>query len=108
ERALEREWREELAVGAAGVVPYGFTVDERPGKHVTLLFFRVRGLLGVPSPVGCDAVRWCVADEARLLALPPADRPILERLIQEGRGRFLDTEDEETPALLRRAEECEG
>jgi len=91
-----------------GPLPYAFTIDERPEKHVTLLFFRVRGLLGAPAPVGCDALRWCAADEARLLALPSADRPVLDRLLLEGGGRFLDTEDAETPSLLERAEENEG
>ncbi|HEV8269394.1 MAG TPA: NUDIX domain-containing protein [Thermoanaerobaculia bacterium] len=108
ESALVREWREELAVTAAGLVPYGFGVDARPERHVTLLFFKIRALLGAPQPVGCEAFRFSPAEEARLLALPPADQPILARLIAEGRGSLLDTEDSDTPDLLDLADESEG
>lgn len=62
EAALAREWREELGVSIAGLTPFAFTTEERPD-----------------------------ANEARLLAMPPADLPALERLLAEGLGSFLDT-----------------
>jgi 8-oxo-dGTP diphosphatase len=99
EDALAREWREEMGVTPAGPVPYAFA---REGP-VTLLFFRVRGLVGTPSPVGCAGVRWCGAAEASLLAMPPADAPVLARLLGDGAGAFPDTEDAETPRLLAEA-----
>jgi len=73
EDALVREWIEELDATPAGPVPDGFARD----GDVTLLFFRVRGLLGEPRPKGCAAVRWCGAVEAGLLAMPPADAATL-------------------------------
>ena len=99
EDALAREWSEELDALPAGLVPEGFARD----GDVTLLFFRVRALLGEPRPVQCEAVRWCRADEARLLAMPPADGPAIERLASS--GAFRDTEDSGTPGLLGEARE---
>ena len=100
EEALAREWVEELDAFPAGLVPDGFARD----REVTLLFFRVRALLGEPRPKQCEAVRWCPADEARLLAMPPADGPVVERLAGDG-NLFRDTEDAGTPALLAEARE---
>jgi 8-oxo-dGTP diphosphatase len=100
EAALEREWAEELDVKPAGLVPDGFGRD----GDVILLFFRVRALLGEPRPKGTAAVRWCEAAEARLLAMPPADRAALERLAP-GTEPFPDTEGAETPAFLEEARE---
>jgi 8-oxo-dGTP diphosphatase len=99
EEALAREWLEELDVLPAGLVPDGFARD----GDVVLLIYRVRALLGDPRPRQCEAVRWCRSDEALLLAMPPADRPVVERLAED--GRFRDTEDAGTPALLDEARE---
>jgi mutator protein MutT len=101
EDALVREWREEMAVTPAGPVPYSFARDGR----LTLLFFRVRGLVGTPAPVGCAGVRLCEGGEASLLAMPPADAPVVARLLAEGGGAFRDTADAETPRLLVEARE---
>ncbi|HUM02697.1 MAG TPA: NUDIX domain-containing protein [Thermoanaerobaculia bacterium] len=100
EEALVREWGEELDATPAGLEPDGFARD----GDVTLLFFRVRALLGDPRPKGCAAVRWCDAAEARLLAMPPADGALAARLA-EGPGGFRDSGGPETPALLAAARE---
>lgn len=106
EEALVREWREELDATPLGPVPFDFATDSAavPGGergHVTLLFFRVRGLAGTPRPRGVDAVRWCAAEEARLLATPPLDAAVLARLAAENGGTFRDTGDAEGRALAR-------
>ena len=100
EEALVREWVEELDATPAGLEPDGFARD----GDVTLLFFRVRALLGNPRPKGCAAVRWCDAVEARLLAMPPADVAFVARLAT-GPGGFCDTGGPETTALLEAARE---
>jgi 8-oxo-dGTP diphosphatase len=110
EEALAREWREELDAIPLGAVPFDFGTESglvpgRSRRHVTLLFFRVRGLRGTPSAKGVEAVRWCPADEARLLATPPADAPVLARLAAEGGGAFRDTGDAEGRALALEAAE---
>jgi len=101
EEALVREWKEELGATPAGALPYAFAHDGR----LTLLFYLVRGLLGEPEPKGCAAVRWCDAAEARLLAMPRADEPIVRRLAEDGGGAFRDTADAGTPLLLAEARE---
>lgn len=106
EDALVREWREEMDVTPVGLTPFTFstTAGAAPGdssQHVTLLFFEVNGLLGEPRAVTVDAVRWCPAEEARLLPTPPLDAPALARLMANGGGAFLDTESDEGRDLAR-------
>ena len=63
-----------------GLAPHGFARD----GAVTLLFFRVRALRGVPEPLGCAAVRFCDPREALALAMPPADAPVVAALAADG------------------------
>lgn len=102
--ALAREWREELGVEVLGAEPETFAVEERTSGPLTLLFFRVLGLAGEPRPIHGEALRWSAAEEALLLATPPADAPVLRRLLRDGGGRFVTTErasDEERRVLAR-------
>jgi 8-oxo-dGTP diphosphatase len=106
EDALVREWREEMDVTPVGLTPWRFATGAgaAPGgssQHVTLLFLRVGGLVGVPRAAGVDAVRFSPASEARLLPTPPLDAPALAWLMEEGGGVFLDTETEEGGRLAR-------
>jgi mutator protein MutT len=91
EEALDREWREELGVGVEGSEPFTFAVGASNGRHVTLLVFLVRAIRGEPSPVGVAEVRWTAPGDASSLSLLPADRPVIERLPRDGRGRFAPT-----------------
>lgn len=90
--ALVREWREELGVEVLEAEPETFVVEERADGPLTLLFFRVLGLAGEPRPLHGEALRFSDAGEALLLATPPADAPVLRRLLRDGGGRFADTE----------------
>lgn len=106
EDALAREWREEMDVTPVGLTPWRFatTAGAAPGgssRHLTLLFLRIAGLVGVPRAAGVDAVRFSPASEARLLPTPPLDAPALAWLAEEGGGVFLDTETEEGLRLVR-------
>ncbi len=110
EDALVREWREEMDVTPVGLSPFTFSVTAGAGpgdssRHVTLLFFEVKGIAGEPRAVTVDAVRWCSAAEARLLPMPPADAPALDRLYEKSSGRsdFADTETAEGRDLVRAA-----
>jgi 8-oxo-dGTP diphosphatase len=100
EEALVREWKEELGVTPLGEVPDSFGRD---GK-VVLLFFLIRALRGRPRARGCPAIRWSIADEARLLAMPPADAAVVARLAAGG-CVFRDTADGKSPALLATSQE---
>lgn len=106
EDALVREWREEMDVTPLGLAPFHFeTTGAEPGdssRHVTLLFFAVGAILGVPRAVSVDAVRFAPAAEARLLPTPPADAAALRRLLGKGdRVEFADTETEAGLVLVR-------
>jgi 8-oxo-dGTP diphosphatase len=110
EEALAREWREEMDVTPVGLSPFAFstTGDAAPGdssRHVTLLFFEVKGIQGEPRAVSVDAVRWCSAAEARILPMPPADAPALDDLLGKCSGgpSFEDTETDEGRDLVRAA-----
>lgn len=86
--ALEREWREELGVEVESCEPLTFVSGAPNGSHVTLLVYLVRLLRGEPSPLGVAEVRWTTPEEASLLPLLPADRPIVERLAMGASARF--------------------
>ncbi|MEO6324991.1 MAG: NUDIX domain-containing protein [Thermoanaerobaculia bacterium] len=121
EDALMREWREELGVTPLGLVPHSFATSSNLAassnsgaatgfrRFVTLLFFRVRAMLGEPAALDCEAVRWSTPEEARILPMPPADLPVLAGLPVRGDdpGLFEDTSDGETPELLRSGRERE-
>jgi 8-oxo-dGTP diphosphatase len=106
EDALAREWREEMDVTPVGLTPWRFVTRAEAAaggtsQHVTLLFLRVGGLVGVPRAAGVDAVRFSPAPEARLLPTPPLDAPALTWLIEEGGGVFPDTETDVGRDLVR-------
>ncbi len=107
EDALVREWREEMGVTPVGLSPFTFSTAAgaapvESARHITLLFFEVSGIVGEPRAVAVDAVRWCSAPESRILPMPPADAPALDRLLEKARdGEFSNTESEEGRRLAR-------
>jgi 8-oxo-dGTP diphosphatase len=107
EDALVREWQEEMDVTPLGLTPFSFSTiagadREDSSRHVTLLFFEVNGIGGEPRAVTVDAVRWCPAEEARLLPTPPGDAAALRRLLEQaGESAFADTESAAGFALVR-------
>lgn len=88
EAALAREWREELGVDVVAPEPWAFASIPEKDRHVTLLVYRVGSLRGEPAPLGVAEVRWTVPEEALLLPLLPADRPLVERLARGGASAF--------------------
>jgi 8-oxo-dGTP diphosphatase len=78
--ALARELSEELGVIAAVGAPFAFNFHEYPGRRVLLLTYLV-AIEGEPRPLGCAALGWFNAGEVASLTMPPADGPILERLM---------------------------
>ena len=79
--ALRRELSEELGVETAVEEPFAFNWHDYGEKRVLLLAYRTRILRGEPEPIGCRDLGWYSAREVRALRLPPADGPILERLL---------------------------
>ncbi|HXI02851.1 MAG TPA: (deoxy)nucleoside triphosphate pyrophosphohydrolase [Candidatus Saccharimonadales bacterium] len=79
--ALARELREELGVEAGIGEPFAFNWHDYGEKQVLLLAYRARIERGEPRPLGVRDLRWCDAQAVRSLPMPPADGPILERLL---------------------------
>jgi 8-oxo-dGTP diphosphatase len=78
--ALKREMREELDVAAAIDAPFAFNWHDYGEKRVLLLTYRAR-LEGEPRKIGVRDLGWFGRAEVATLKLPPADGPVLERLL---------------------------
>ena len=78
--ALRRELMEELGVDAVVEAPFAFNHHAYPGKRVLLLTYLAR-FDGDPRKQECAALGWFTDDEVRALNMPPADGPILTRLL---------------------------
>jgi 8-oxo-dGTP diphosphatase len=78
--ALEREIREELGVGIEVSDLTYETVHPYPDRTVALYFYRCR-LLGTPRPLLGQEMRWVAREELASLGFPPADKELIERLI---------------------------
>jgi mutator protein MutT len=78
--ALEREIREELGVDVAVRDLTYETVHAYPDRTVALYFYRCR-LLGTPRPLLGQEMRWVAREELASLGFPPADKELIDRLI---------------------------
>jgi 8-oxo-dGTP diphosphatase len=79
--ALAREIREELAVEASIGEPFAFNWHDYGAKRVLLLTYLARLMGGDPRKVGVRDIGWFGRAEVAGLKLPPADAPILDRLL---------------------------
>jgi 8-oxo-dGTP diphosphatase len=79
--ALRRELREELGVEAEVDAPFAFNWHDYGDRRVLLLAYEARIASGAPAPLGCRDLGWFGRSDLAALALPPADGPILDRLI---------------------------
>jgi len=80
-QALEREMREELGVEATAGAPFAFNWHDYGEKRVLLLTYVTRLSPGEPRKIGVRDLGWFTRDEVAALKMPPADGPILERLL---------------------------
>lgn len=79
--ALRRELAEELGVEVEIGRPFAFNWHDYGTKRVLLLTYRAGIVSGTPRPLGCSALQWFGAAGVRDAEMPPADGPILERLL---------------------------
>ena len=83
EAALARELREELGIAVApdALRPAAFaSMGLEDGRHLLLLLFVARDWVGEPVALAADALRWIRPEDMGALAMPPADRPLVEAL----------------------------
>lgn len=87
EECLRRELWEELNVRVDVLIPFHMIRHEYAEKTVELHFFRCRIESGQPTPVDCTEIRWVYPDQLKDFEFPPADRPVIEALREQARGR---------------------
>jgi 8-oxo-dGTP diphosphatase len=87
EECLQRELLEELNVRIDIPVPFQIIRHEYPEKTVELHFFRCTIGEGLATPVDCAEIRWVHPSEMGNYQFPPADRPVIEALQRDSRGR---------------------
>ena len=80
EAALERELREELAVGTrTGRVLDVLRMDDRNGGDLLMLFYESTLTEGEPQTVECCALHWALPEDVAGYGLAPADRLFWQR-----------------------------
>lgn len=81
EEALARELKEELGIRAE-IGPLRFATTHNYAEiGVMILFYEINYWTGQPTPIHHAEVKWVSIDEITKLALPDANRNILDRIV---------------------------
>jgi 8-oxo-dGTP diphosphatase len=82
EAALVRELAEELGIEVAtgALVPIAFASEGLGERHLLLLLYVAREWAGTPEPRHASTLQWVRPAEMRMLAMPPADVPLVDAL----------------------------
>jgi 8-oxo-dGTP diphosphatase len=83
EECLRRELREELSIEVEVLDCVATVRHTYPEKAVHLQFFRCGWLSGEPQRLGCHDFAWVDAAQLADYTFPPADLPLLRRLLSE-------------------------
>ncbi len=83
EDALVRELREELGIRVIAAEPFMRLEHAYPDLRVALDIWRVSSYAGTPAALEGQELRWVARAELREVELLSADRPIVERLLQD-------------------------
>jgi 8-oxo-dGTP diphosphatase len=87
EAALIRELKEELDVTVAedALEPIAFASHPYPDFHLLMPLYAVRRWSGAPTALAHDALEWASPSALKDYPMPPADAPLLARLIEVAR-----------------------
>ena len=83
EQALIRECREELGVTLSVGTPFMEVVHAYPDITIHLTVFNAGIVRGTPQKLEHNDLRWVLAAETPAFDFCPADRVILEKIVQE-------------------------
>ena len=83
EETLARELREELGIRVIAAQPFMRLDHAYPDLRVSLDIWRVSSYAGTPAAREGQELRWVAKGELRAVDLLAADRPIVERLLQD-------------------------
>ena len=81
ESCVQRELLEELCIHITQPQFFMTLQYEYPEKTVELTFFTCSIHRGEPKPLGCAEFCWVRPEELRHFEFPPADLPVVDRLI---------------------------
>ena len=83
EECLHREIREELGLVISRLILFQALVHEYADHIAELHFFCASIAHGRPRPLGCAAWRWVPAKELTAYQFPPADAPIIAKILDK-------------------------
>jgi 8-oxo-dGTP diphosphatase len=83
EAALVRELEEELgiAVDESALEPAAFASADNGGRQMLLLLYLCRAWRGEPAALHASTLAWVAPGDMASLPMPPADIPLVERLV---------------------------
>jgi 8-oxo-dGTP diphosphatase len=84
EDCLRREVQEELGVEISDPQPFHALRHQYPDKEVELYFYTCSIIQGVPQALECAEIVWVHKHELIFYEFPPADIPVLYKIIQSG------------------------
>ncbi len=84
EMALARELKEELdiEVDRNSMQSLTFASEDLNGKHLLLLLYLCREWSGTVKSLEDAAIKWVSLTDMQLLDMPPADKPLVSRLLK--------------------------
>ena len=82
EACLRRELREELGVRVSRIAPLGRLYHRLRQRQAFFRVFRCRVDGGRPRPLAAQALRWVPARRLRRYRFPPANTPLIDRLLR--------------------------
>ena len=86
ETCLRRELREELGVSIRRIRPDGVLRYRYRDRAILFRVFRCAIAQGRPHPLAAQALRWVPASQLARYRFPPANRPLLTRLLSRRQG----------------------
>ena len=84
EDCLRREVREELGVDISEPLPFHALHYQYPEKVVELNFYTCSIIQGIPRALECAEIAWVYKHELNSYAFPPADIPVVHKILQSG------------------------
>lgn len=84
EDCLRREVQEELGVEISDPQPFHALRHQYPDKEVELYFYTCSIIQGIPQALECAEIVWVHKHELIFYEFPPADIPVLHKIIQSG------------------------
>ena len=82
EECVAREAMEELGIRVAVHEKFFDVRKHYNGRVIWLNFYLCSHISGEPKPIECQEVRWVDVAELRKVKFPPANAPVVEKLIK--------------------------